>query len=297
MTQRVNGKNMGVRHFEQKFTYAYDGFDSACSEGVESGSMKEPQDTTSTSVERALSILEAVAARPEGMTNSEISRRLEIPKSSASYILRVLERRGYLWREPGSHRYRLGLELMTLARGVEAGQDMRQAAIPVLRQLADRSRLTAHLGVIEQGQAVYVEKADGPGLIKVNTWPGRRTDAHSTSIGKAIAAFLSDEELEAIARERGLARRTPKTLTSLARLRRDLEQVRARGYAVDDEENNPGVRCVAAPIFDASGRVVASVNVTGTTSQIGDAALPKVADLVRDAARRISQRMGYRPAK
>jgi DNA-binding IclR family transcriptional regulator len=259
--------------------------------------MKESPDTTSTSVERALSMLEVVAARPGGMTNSEISRRLEIPKSSASYILRVLERRGYLWREPGSNRYRLGLELMTLARGVEAGHDVREAALPVLRHLADRCHLTAHLGVIEQGQAVYVEKADVPGLIKVDTWPGRRTDAHSTSIGKAIAAYLADEEVEAIARERGLKRRTPKTLTSLARLRRDFELVRARGYAVDDEENNPGVRCVAAPIFDASGRVVASINVTGTTSQIGEAAIPKVAEMVRDAARRVSQRMGYRPAK
>jgi DNA-binding IclR family transcriptional regulator len=255
--------------------------------------MKEPPDTTSAAVERALSILEAVGQRPGGMTNSEISRRLEIPKSSASYILRVLERRGYLHRDAESARYRLGLAVLSLARGVDEGHDVREAALPVLRQLADRCRLTAHLGVLDAGEAVYVAKAEVPGLIKMDTYPGRRTDLHSTSIGKAILAHVDEHEVEAIARERGLARRTPKTITSLARLRRDLVLVRERGFALDDEENNPGVRCVAAPVFDAAGRVVASVNVTGTTAQIGEAALPKVAEAVRDAARRISQKLGH----
>src|SRR5262245_62132272 len=110
----------------------------------------------SDSVERALSILEAVGQRPAGMTNSEISRRLDMPKSSASYILRVLERRGYLQRDGESGRYRLGLSLLALAQGVQAGQDVREVALPILRQLADRCRLSAHLGVVDRGEAVYV---------------------------------------------------------------------------------------------------------------------------------------------
>ena len=248
----------------------------------------------SDSVERALEILEAVGQRPGGMTNSEISRKLEIPKSSASYILRVLERRGYLQREAESGRYRLGLSLLALARGVQAGQDVREVAVPILRQLADRCHMTAHLGVVDRGEAVYVERAEVPGLIQMATWPGRRTDAHSTSIGKSILAFLPDAEVEEIARTRGLARRTPKTITSLARLRRDLEAVRERGYAFDDEENNLGVRCVAAPIFEAAGRVVASINVVGTTGQVDEDVIPKLAETVRDAARRISQKLGFR---
>ena len=259
--------------------------------------MKEASDSTSTSVERALSILEAVGQRPGGLTNSEISRKLGIPKSSASYVLRVLERRGYLHRDAESSRYRLGFAVLSLARSVDEGLDVREAALPVLRQLADRCRLTAHLGVLDQGEAVYVDKAEVPGLIKMGTFPGRRTDAHSTSIGKAIIAHLAELEVEAIARERGLARRTPKTITSLARLKRDLELVRGRGYAFDDEENNLGVRCVAAPVFDAAGRVVASINVAGPTAQLGDEALPKIAEAVKEAARRISQKLGYRPGK
>lgn len=251
-------------------------------------------DTTSTSVERALSILEAVGQRAGGLTNSEINKRLGIPKSSASYILRVLERRGYLHRDPETGRYRLGLALLTLSRGIETGQDVREAAQPVLKQLASRCRLTAHLGMIDQGEAVYVEKVEGPGLIKMNTWPGRRTDAHSTSIGKAIIAYYPESDVDAIAERRGLARRTPRTITSLPKLKRDLELVRKRGYAVDEEENNLGVRCIAAPVFDATGEVIASINVTGTTVQIPEDSVPEIAESVKDAARRISQKIGYR---
>jgi IclR family acetate operon transcriptional repressor len=257
--------------------------------------VKTQPDTTSTAVERALSILEAVGQRRGGMTNSELSRRLDIPKSSASYVLRVLERRGYLAREADSGRYRLGMSVLTLARGVEVASDVREAAAPVLRQLADKCRLTAHLGMVDRNEAVYVDKAEVAGLIKMATYPGCRTDAHSTSIGKAIIAFFSSAELEALVRARGLPRRTPRTITSLARLRRELEEVRRRGFAFDDEENNVGVRCVAAPVFDSAGRVAASVNVAGTTSQLVDAAIPKLAEAVMDAARRVSQRLGYRP--
>jgi IclR family KDG regulon transcriptional repressor len=293
MTQRVNRKIAGVQDAEQNFGYPYTR--NGGSVGLEFMPMNEARDTTSTAVERALTILEAVGQRAGGMTNSEISRRLGIPKSSASYILRVLERRGYLHRDASTGRYRLGLELLTLARGVETGDDVREAALPILRQLADRCRLTAHLGVIDQHEAVYLEKAEVPGLIKMGTYPGCRTDCHSTSIGKAILAHVAGHEVEAVARERGLAKRTPRTITSLARLRRELDTVRARGYAVDDEENNLGVRCVAAPIFDATGHVVASINVSGTTGQIVDDALPKIAEAVKDAARRVSQKLGYVP--
>lgn len=254
--------------------------------------MSQATDTTSTSVERALSILEAVGQRQGGMTNSEISRRLEIPKSSASYVLRVLERRGYLQRDDESGKYRLGLAVLALARNVGAGEDVRMAAQPILRQLADKCRLTTHLGMLDSGEAVYVHKEEVPGLIRMNTWPGRRTDAHSTSIGKAIIAWLPVEEVDEIVRRRGLTKRTPKTITSAARLRRELEATRERGYAIDEEENNLGVRCVAAPIFDETGRVVASINITGTTGQIAPEQVAKLGEIVRDAARKISQKIG-----
>jgi len=257
---------------------------------------KPADDSPSTAVERALAILEATAQR-SGMTNAEISRKLRIPKSSASYLLRTLERGGYLRRERESGKYRLGLKVLSLSHRALADLDFRQVAQPILRQLVETSQLTAHLAVLDQGQAVYIEKVDAPGFIKMNTWVGRRMDLHSTSVGKALAAYLPAPELDAILKTRGLAKRTPQTITVASRLARELEKVRHQGYAVDEEENNLGVRCVAAPVFNTLGEVEASVGLTGTIAQLSRSSVPKVAELVREAARKISQQMGYSAAR
>jgi DNA-binding IclR family transcriptional regulator len=257
---------------------------------------KSADDNPSTAVERALAILEATAQR-SGMTNAEISRKLRIPKSSASYLLRTLERGGYLRREREGGQYRLGLKVLSLSHRALADLDFRQVAQPILRQLVESSKLTAHLAVLDQGQAVYIEKADAPGFIKMDTWVGRRMDLHSTSVGKALAAYLPAPELEAILKARGLNKRTPLTITAIPRLLRELEKVRHQGYAVDEEENNLGVRCVAAPVFNTLGEVEASVGLTGTVAQLARGSVPKVAELVREAARKISQQMGYSAAR
>ncbi len=249
------------------------------------------QESPSTAVERALAILEMVAQRRGGLTNSEISRKLEIPKSSASYILRTLDRHGYLRRAAETGKYRLGLKVLSLGRDVLAGLDIGEVSAPVLRALVDRTQLTAHLAVLDHGEAVYIEKVDAPGFIKMDTWVGRRMFVHSTSVGKSLVAHLPKEEVEAILRERGLKKRTPKTISSQARFLNELEKVRAQGYAVDDEENSVGARCLGAPVFDVLGRVEAAVGLSGTISQIDDANLPRLAGLVKEAARKISRQL------
>jgi IclR family acetate operon transcriptional repressor len=251
------------------------------------------EESPSTAVERALAILEAIAERSAGLTNSEISRRLRIPKSSASYILRTLERHGYLKREHGTGRYRLGLKVLALSRGVETGIDIKQVALPVLERLVERSNLTAHLAVLDRGEAVYIEKVDSPGFIKMDTWVGKRMEIHSTGVGKVLVASLPSSELEAVLKSRGLKKLTPKTITSAAKLLRDLEKVRDRGYAIDDEENSLGARCVAAPVMDGAGRVIAAIGLSGTVNQIDRASIARIADMAKDAARKISKQFGY----
>jgi DNA-binding IclR family transcriptional regulator len=249
------------------------------------------RDPSSAAVERALSILELAAASTDGLTNSQISHRLGLPKSSASYILRTLERRGYVRRDAESGRYHLGLKVLALGRHVLGGYEIGKLAQPVLRALVDRTRLTAHLAVLDRGEAVYIEKVEAPGFIRMDTWVGRRMHVHSTSVGKALVGHLSTEEVEAIVREHGLAKRTPKTITSLSRFLADLAKVRQRGYAVDDEENSLGARCVAVPVFGPMGELEAALGVTGTTAQIEQASVPKFAELLKDAARRISRQL------
>ncbi|MCL5286478.1 MAG: IclR family transcriptional regulator [Acidobacteria bacterium] len=250
-------------------------------------------ESPSAAVDRALGILENVAQSAAGLTNSEISRRLEIPKSSASYILRTLERRGYLARDAASGKYRLGLKVLALGRGVHTGMDLRKVALPFLQQLVDRTHLTCHLAILDAGEAVYIEKVEAPGFIKMDTWIGRRMYVHSTSVGKSLVAWLPAAEIDGIIREHGLPKRTAKTITVGTRLLKELEKVRAQGYSVDDEENSPGARCVGAPVFDSLAHAVAAIGLSGTTGQVTHENLPKLADSLKETARKISRQLGF----
>lgn len=244
-----------------------------------------------TAVERALNILEAAARRREGLTNSEISRKLGIPKSSASYILRTLERRGYLRRDEESGRYRLGLKILSLGGDAQANLDIADVALPFMRALEEKIHMTVHLAVLDQGEAVYIEKVEAPGFFKVNTWVGRRMFLHSTSVGKCLLAWLPKQETETIMKQQGLKKRTPKTITTMTRLFADLEGVKDEGYAVDDEENSLGARCLGAPVFDVTGRVIAALGASGTLTQVDEASMPRLAEAVKETARRISRQL------
>src|SRR2546422_1128567 len=172
-------------------------------------------ESPSTAVDRAITILEAAAERRDGLTNSEISRKLAIPKSSASYILRTLERRGFLRRDRETGRYRLGLKVLSLGRDVLASLNIGEMAQPFMSSLVERVHMTSHLAVLDQGEAVYVEKVEASGFFKVNTWVGRRMFVHSTSVGKVLVAWMPRPEVEAILREKGLKKRTDRKSTRL----------------------------------------------------------------------------------
>ncbi len=251
-------------------------------------------ESPSTAVERTLLILEAVAQREGGMSNADLSRRLKIPKSSASYILRTLEQHGYLRRDRDDGKYRLGMKVLSLSRAALSGVDIREVALPIMRHLVDQIHLTTHLAILDHEEAVYVEKVEAPSFIKMDTWIGRRMEVHSTAVGKSLLAYLDEEERETIIHHRGLKKLTLHTITSAAKLMKEFERVRELGYAVDDEENSLGARCVGAPIFNSEGQVEASLGSTGTITAVPRDAVPRLAEMVKDAARRISHQIGYR---
>ena len=239
-------------------------------------------------------MLEAIAQEPDGLSNAEISRKLQIPKSSASYILRTLETQAYLNRDPESGRYRVGLKILSLSRGALSGIDVREVALPIMRHLMEKTTLTCHLAILDGPEAVYIEKVEPQGFIRMDTWVGRRMRVHATSVGKALVAYIPQERLERILSNGGMEKRTAKTITTLPRLLKELEKVRAQGYAVDDEENNLGARCVGAPIFNQSGAVEASLGLSGTTIQVNSNTMPRIVEALKDAARHISMQLGYR---
>jgi len=256
--------------------------------------MSSHDESPSVAVERALAMLEAVAQEPDGLSNAEISRKLQIPKSSASYILRTLETQGYLNRDESSGKYRVGLKILSLSRGALSGIDVREVALPIMRHLVEKTNLTCHLAILDGPEAVYIEKVEPTGFIRMDTWVGRRMRVHATSVGKALVAHISQERLEKIISGRPMEKRTPKTITTLPRLLKDLEKVRAQGYAVDDEENNMGARCVGAPVFNQSGTIEASIGLSGTTNQVNAQTMPRILEALKDAARHVSMQLGYR---
>lgn len=255
--------------------------------------MGKTEDSSSRAVLRALAILEAVAQRSSGLTNSELSRKLDIPKSTASYILHALETKGYLKRDKETGKYRLGLKLITLSQNVITHSDVREYALPLLHQFVDRVKLPAHMAIIDRGRAVYIEKIEAPVFVRTDTWVGKRMPVHATAVGKALVSQMPEDAVDAILKERGMDKFTPKTITARTKFHQELEKVRAQGFAIDDEESSPGARCIAVPIFNAEGTIVAAIGTSGTTGQIDEAHLTRIVDMVKDMARRISNQLGY----
>lgn len=252
------------------------------------------EEKSSNAVGRALSMLELVAESNNGLSNSDLSRRLKIPKSSASYILRVLEQRDYLRRDAGG-KYRLGLQLMSLTGGAMTHLDVREIAKPVLAEFLKKSRLPeAHLAVLDNGRAVYIEKTEAEkSFIKMDIWVGHRLPVHTTAIGKILVSFLPEDEILQILELRGMERKTKKSITNPQKFLRETERVRKYGFAVDDEENADGVRCIAAPIYDAKGNIIAALGTSSIIMHIDEAHLPKIAELVIKSAAKVSRQMGF----
>lgn len=252
------------------------------------------ENKTSRSVDRALSMMELVAESNNGLSNSDLSRRLKVPKSSASYILRVLENRAYLRRDDGG-KYRLGSKLMSLTGDALRHLDVREIAKPVLENFIKKSRLpAAHLAVLDNGRAVYVEKVEADNsFIKMDIWVGHRLPIHTTAIGKVLVSHLSEEEILEILELRGMEKKTRKSISSPKRFLRAIKKVKEFGFAIDNEENSNDVRCIAAPIFNSNGELIAALGTSSTILQIKEEQLPKIVELVKKAAQRVSKQMGF----
>lgn len=245
------------------------------------------------SVERTLRILEILAISQRGMSLSEISRNLALPKSSTCLLLATLEKNGYLQKNVQTGRYHFGLQLISLSRNALENLDLRQVARPILQKLAQATRLTVHLAVLERGESVIVDKIEAPGLVKLATWVGRRVDVNCTAVGKALIAFLPKDSFNKQVKGRVLAKHNDRTIVSIRALERELAQVRKLGYSFDDEEDEIGLRCVGAPVFDSNAAVIAAISVAGTVSQLPLEVVPEVGERVKKSADAISSNFGF----
>lgn len=237
-------------------------------------------------VERVLSILEMLASSQRGLTPSQIARNLQLARSSAHYLLVTLERRGYLHRGGERGRYVFTPKLFELANSTLSRLPIRELARPALRTLLEESGLTVHMAIVDQNEAVIVDKAEPPHL-HLPTWIGKRMPLHCTGTGKALMAFLPTQAVDRVV-ACGLIRYNENTIVSARRLREEMAAIRKVGYALDDEEETMGLRCIGAPILDASYQAIAAISVAGTIQEITPEKLSHLASLVRRAAERVS---------
>lgn len=242
---------------------------------------------------KALDVLDLLAIRGS-MSLTELCQELGQPKSSVFRYLVTLEARGYVQRSSNGDEYSLGLKLIELGRVVTSQFTVYEIALPFMRKLVDAYGETVNLAILEGGKVVYLEILEGTHSIRMAARPGQHDFAHSTAIGKAILANSPTAAVDNIVKQHGLPPRTPATITSLEKLRAELQRVNDMGYAIDDIENELSVRCVAAPIFNHHGTPIAAISVSGLADRIFGAKVELIGEELVEGTQTISQRLGYR---
>lgn len=243
-------------------------------------------------LDRVVAILDLLGESDRCLSLAEICQQMQLRKSTAHRALMALERTGLIERAQ-THKFRLGLKLYDMGNRAVEQIDLRARVHPHLRKLALRLGETVHLGVLHKTRIVYVDKIEPINRrVCVSSRTGISNPAYSTSLGKAILAYLPQDEAEAIIADIRFARITSKTLGSREELQRALERVRRRGYAIDDEEMEIGTRCIGAPIFDSRRRPIAALSISGATTRLAAHCVPGIAEHVMRCAQDISMLMG-----
>ena len=248
------------------------------------------------SVARAITVLKSFTFEMPERGVNELSRELQLHKSTVSRLVTTLERGGLLARVPENGHYRLGIDLIQMAEQVVALMDVREVARPLLRQLAETCLETANLAVWDIGQVIDVEQFPPTARqVKNVNWARWRMDPHCTAAGKVFLAYFPPDEQERHLQVT-LARLTPHTITDREVLRSELARAREQGYAVAQGELEEGLNAVAAPVFDHRGQVVAAPNIAGPAYRVTPELFSDLAARLIETARRISEQLGYKGA-
>ena len=226
------------------------------------------------------------------LSMADVQRRTGLNKTMTFRLLRALAEKGFVEQDPTSRVWSLGLGLLELGSRVTARQDLVAVSQPLLGQLRERFAETVNLGVWRDDRIVYLAIAEGGYGLRMAAQLGASDPLHSTALGKAILAFMDERERDRILATAPLARRTRNTITDQPSLAAELATTRARGYAIDDQENEIGARCVAAPILDGQGRPIAAISISGPAARIDGDRTETLARALIEAALTIGLRTG-----
>jgi DNA-binding IclR family transcriptional regulator len=243
---------------------------------------------------RALTLLDVLAQNATEQSLGELAQAAKLPPSTTHRLLHSLQQTGYVAQNHATSGYALGDTLILLGRKAERQRDIRQVARPWLEKLARATRETVNLTRVVDNSVVQLDHIDSPNILKVTWDSGQRFPIHASASGKVFLAYLPESEREHILKTVKLRAYTKSTIVDPVRSRAELQAIQARGYAIDDAEREDGVRCVAAPIFDSQGSVVAAVSLSGPSLRMSLASLHELAGTVVVTARAISGALGHR---
>ncbi|AXY43674.1 IclR family transcriptional regulator C-terminal domain-containing protein [Halomonas sp. JS92-SW72] len=248
----------------------------------------------SQSLVRGLNLLERLSASPGGLALSELAEQADLAPSTTHRLLQALQGQGFVTQDSELGVWKIDVKTFRIGNSFLEARDFVATSRPFLRRLTALTGETANLGIRDDGTAVFLAQSESSQMMRMITRLGSRAPLHASGVGKALMAWLPDDELERVLAERGLARVTENTLHTPESLRAGLAEIRRQGFACDREEHAIGLHCVAACIHDEHGIPLAAISVSGPVARIPETRLLELGALVRDTAAEITARLGGR---
>lgn len=257
--------------------------------------MAEQTQGLTLTVMKAMDILDCLGRAQTPLAASELGHRLKMPRSTAYRLLATLSMGGYVAQDlENPEKYRLGFKIVELASSLLDSIELRQQAAPFLRELRDYANEVVHLVALDNGRVAYIDKLECSQAVRMHSFIGRQGFVHCTAVGKAMLACLPESSVARIVDQNGLPALTAHTITDAASLHRELEVVRQQGYAIDNLENEEGIRCVGAPILNHESKPVAALSVSGPSFRLTLERAEELGQAVRSTAWNVSRQLGYK---
>lgn len=244
------------------------------------------------SVDRAMALLEALAEEDEGCRLIDLASRTQLSSSTAHRLLTTLQRRHFVQFDPAEGVWYVGRQSFVVGAGFARRRNYVATALPYLRRLRDMTRETANLGLAEDGDVVVLSQAESREIMRAITRVGGRVPMANSGMGKALLATFPVEEVAASVAIRGMHRYTPKSIQRMSALKEELEAVRANGYAVDDEEYQVGLRCIAAAVYNSQSEALCALSVSGLSARLTNDRVEPIGEVVAQVARELTTALG-----
>lgn len=246
------------------------------------------------SLSRALKLLNALSHHPQGLSLSEVAHEVGLPTSTAHRLLTTLQNERYVRFDAERSAWLIGVQAFRVGSAFVRSRDLVATARPYMRRLMEQSGETVNLAIPDRGEVVYLAQVECQKMMRAIAGPGGRAQLHCSGVGKALLAFMDENDARRVVAGLDLKRETPNTRNSAAALESDIAAIRSRCYAVDDEETAIGLRCVASIVFDEHAEPIAALSISGPTARITDQRIPALGDAVKAIAAEITRELGGR---